>query len=273
MKGSRRIIVVLQLTFVAFLAVTVRGQMVTMSPLDIAPPTVFADVKALKASNPKMNSAELVDAANTILAKQGVAFTFSFDEATCMAIDKAIKSLKNPPPKVNLKTKLRSVGAEAANLTLPPADFSNQECSKCSVTLPVLELTEKEFVALMLGKNIKFHLPTNLAVSEVILVDEKDLTTIKKKWRVPYRTVPLGVSYDENVLYLGLPDPELKELSLAVFGEGVFQFATREEAESNGKATPLKDLAKDPADPNLAFLRFENRGLKQVVKYSNACGR
>lgn len=249
------------------------GQMVTMSPLDIAPPTVFADVKALKTANPKMTSTELVDAANAILAKQGIAFTFSFDDATCLAIDKAIKSLKNPPPKVNLKTKLRSVGAEVANLTLPPADFANNECSKCSVTLPVLELTEKDFVALMLGNNIKFYLPTNLVVSEALLVDDKDLTTVKKKWRMPYRAVPLGVSYDENVLYLGLPDPELKDLSFAVFGEGVFQFATREEAESNGKGTLLKEFAKDPANPNLAYLRFENRGLKQVVKFSNACGR
>ncbi len=125
----------------------------------------------------------------------------------------------------------------------------------------------------MLGHNIKFHLPVNFVVSEAVLVDEKDLGTIKKKWRIPFRSVPLGVSYDENVLYFGLFEPELKDISLAVFGEGVFQFATRDEAESNGKGTLLKEFPKDPANPNLAFLRFENRGLKQVVKYSNPCGR
>ncbi len=260
-------------TFTAFFSAAVSAQMVSMNPFDIAPPTVLSDVKALRAANPKLTSVELVDAANKLLEKQGIAFTFSFDEATCLAIDKSIKSMKNPPAKLNLRTKLKSVGAEPATLTLPPADFANNECSKCSVTLPVLELTDKEFVALMLGHNIKFHLPVNFIVSEVVLVDEMDLVTIKKKWRIPFRSAPLGVSYDENVLYLGVFEPELKDISLAVFGEGVFQFATREEAESNGKGTLLKEFPKDPANPNLAFMRFENRGLKQVVRYSNACGR
>jgi hypothetical protein len=249
------------------------AQMVSMSPFDIAPAMILSDVKALRAANPKMPAAEFVDAANKLLEKQGIPFTFSFDEATCLAIDKSIKSLKNAPPKVNLRTKLRSVGGEPASLTLPPADFANTECSKCSVTLPVLELTEKEFVALMLGRNIKFHLPPNFLVSEAALVDEKDLTTVRTKWRIPFRTRPLGVSYDGNVLYLGFPDPELKEISLAVFGEGVFQFATREEAESNGKGSALSEVPKDATNPDRAFVRFENRGLKQMVKYSNSCAR
>ncbi len=259
--------------FIALFSTGTSGQMVSMNPFDIAPPTILGDIKALRMANPKMTSTEFVDAANKLLERQGIAFTFSFDEATCLAIDKSIKGMKNPPSKLNLRTKLKSVGAEPATLTLPPADFGNNECSKCSVTLPILELTDKEFVALMLGHNIKFHLPVNFIVSEAFLVDEKDVTTVKKKWRIPFRSVPLGVSYDENVLYLGLFEPELKEISLAVFGEGVFQFATREEAESNGKGTPVKEFTKDPANPNLAFMRFENRGLKQVVRYSNACGR
>ena len=259
--------------FIAFLSATASGQLVSMSPFDIAPPTILADIKTHRAVNPKMTSTELVEVANKLLEKQGIAFTFSFDEATCLAIDKSIKGMKDPASNLNLRTKLRSVGAEPATLTLPPADFANNECSKCTVTLPVLELTDMEFVALMLGHNIKFHLPVNFVVSEAVLVDEKDLTKTKKRWRIPFRSVPLGVSYDENVLYLGLFEPGLKDISLAVFGEGAFQFATREEAESNGKGTPVKEFPKDPANPNLAFTRFENRGMKQVVKYSNACGR
>ena len=261
------------LALIVLFSTAANGQTVSMSPFDIAPPTILADIKTLRATNPKMTSTELVDAANKLLEKQGIAFTFSFDEATCLAIDKSIKGMKNPPAKLNLRTKLRSVGAEPAALTLPPADFANNECSKCSVSLPILELTDKEFVALMLGHNIKFHLPVNFIVSEAFLVDEKDLNTVKKKWRIPFRSVPLGVSYDENVLYLTLFEPELKDISLAVFGEGVFQFTTREEADSNGKGTLVKEFPKDIANPNLAFMRFENRGLKQVLRYSNACGR
>jgi hypothetical protein len=249
-----------------YLSIAGFGQMVSMNPFDISPPTIFDQVKAVRSANQKMTPAELVDAANKLLEKQGIAFTFSFDEATCQAVDKSIKSLKNPPPRVNLRTKLRSVGAEAATLTLPPADFSNSQCSKCSVTLPVFEVTDQDFIALMLGTNIKFHRPTNFLTSEAYLVDDKDLTTIKKKWRIPFRSVPLGVSYDENVLYIALHDTELKDLSLAVFSEGVFQFATREEAESNGKPTPLQGVSE------VSLMRFENRELKHVVKFSKSCG-
>lgn len=267
--NSRRSIAILIAAF-CFFQNSTSAQLVTFNPFDIAPPTILSDVKALRAANPKMPPAEFVDAANALLARQGVPFTFSFDEATCVAIDKSIKSLKNAPPKVNLRTKLQSVGDEPANLTLPPADFTNTECGKCSVTIPVLELTEKEFVALMLGRNIKFHMPANFLVNEAALVDEKDLTIVKTKWRIPFRANPLGVSYDGNVLYLGLPDTELKDISLAVFGEGVFQFATREEAESNGKGVSMNEIAKNPG---MSYVKFDNRGIKQVVRYSGTCNR
>jgi hypothetical protein len=254
------------------LSVPVFSQMVSMSPFDIAPPTLLADVKALRAANPKMTAAEFVEAANVLLAKQGFPFTFIFDDATCDAIDKSIKSLKNAPPRVNLKTKLKSVGGEPANLTLPPADFANNECGKCSVTLPVLEITDKEFVALMLGQNIKFHLPANFTVAEAVLFDEKDPTAIKTKWRMPFRTKPLGVSYYGNVVYLGLPDPELKDLSLGVFAEGVFQFTTREEAESNGKGIiPGLNTPVNPRDPRSRYIIFDNRGIMQTVRFTDAC--
>lgn len=242
-----------------------------MSPFDIAPPMVLADVKALRAANTKMTAAELVDAANVLLARQGIPFTFTFDAATCDAIDKSIKSLKNAPPRVNLRTKLRSVGGEPATLTLPPADFANNECGKCSVTLPVLEINDKEFVALMLGQNIKFNLPGNFTTAEAVLIDHKSQSGTKTKWRMPFRTRPLGVSYDGNVLYLGFPEPELKDLSLAVFSEGVFQFATREEAESNGKGKPPLGNYAFPTVPKTDFILFVNRGTEQLVRFSDAC--
>ncbi len=83
--------------FTAFFSVAASAQLVSLNPFDIAPPTILSEVKALRAANPKMTSTELVDAANKLLEKQGIAFTFSFDDATCLAIDKSIKGMKNPP--------------------------------------------------------------------------------------------------------------------------------------------------------------------------------
>jgi hypothetical protein len=261
-------------SFVVFLfafSIPAWAQLVTMGSFDIAPPTLLADVKALRQGNPKMTTPELLEAANGLLAKQGVPFTFTFDAATCDAIDKGIKALKNAPPRVNLRTKLSSVGGEPATLTLPPADFTNNACGKCSVTLPVLEITETEFVALMWGRNIKFTLPANLKPAEAALVDAADAGKVKTKWRLPYRSKPLGVSYDGGVIYLALPDPDLKDLALAVFREGVFQFTTRADAESNGTAKPSPPTPAIPAITNPGSILFDNRGTKQLVQYAETC--
>jgi hypothetical protein len=135
----------------------------------------------------------------------------------------------------------------------------------------VFEVTDNDFIALMLGNNIKFHRPTNFATAEAFLLDEKDLKIAKTRWRLPYKAEPLGVSYYEDVIYLPLPDPELKHLSLAVFSEGSYQFATREEAESNGKPMVIKDTPVDTSNQNSKYVRFNNRGLSQTVKFQAAC--
>lgn len=247
------------------------GQRVTISPFDIAPPTIYDKLKAVATADPKKNAVDLVEEANKILQTDGIAFIFSLDEASCTAIAKSIKELKEKSRPLNLSTKLRSVGADAATLRLPPANFSNGQCSKCSVTLPIFEVTDHDFIALMLGNNIKFHRPTNFITAEAFLLDSKDPKVVKVRWRLPYKAEPLGVSYYENVIYLPLPDPELKHLALAVFAEGGYQFATREEAESNGKAVAANDLSTDPMDAGKQFVRFDNRGISQTVKFELPC--
>jgi len=66
--------------------------------------------------------------------------------------------------------------------------------------------------------------------------------------------VPIGVTFDDKVLYLGNNELDLYQLSLAVIGEGVFQVAAREKAEAGGKGSIT---AANPADPTVNFVRFD----------------
>ena len=93
---------------------------------------------------------------------------------------------------------------------------------------------------------------------------------IKRKWRLPFRTIPVGVSSDENVLYLGFDEPELAGLSLMIYSEGVFQFATRAEAELGGKGTP-ESPTPGGAAPQVKYIRFNRWGSTYIVRYPPPC--
>ncbi len=231
------------------------GQQLKMDPFDIAPPVLIEDLKKLRVEKPDLKPEELVEAANELLEKRGLPFNFLLDNNSCSIIEKA-KSTES------VRMKLQTVGADPTDLKVPPVTFSSSKTCPCSITLPVFEITDNDLIALMLGTNIKFQRPKVFRTFEVFLVDNNDPSIKKKRWNTPFYSEPLGVSYDGNVLYLALPDTELKDLSLAVFSEGVFQFATLAEAKSNGVAKKLAD----------SLIRFDNRGVEQTIMVVNKCG-
>jgi hypothetical protein len=71
------------------------------------------------------------------------------------------------------------------------------------------------------------------------------------------------------VVYIAFPDPELSDLTLAIFAEGVFQVASLKEAEEGGKGKEL---------PSLAFgnghgrqVRFDRWGNTYLIGYRQPC--
>lgn len=241
------------------------------APFSLPPSTIIDQLKKMKAATPGITSREFAAAANTLLDSEGFNFIVAFDAATCQKIEAAKKNLKNPDDPLSLRAALRSVDGEAAALQLPEASFARTECGSCFISLPLLEVTPKDFVVKMLGRNIKFHLPGNFIVNEAILVTDDGLATVNTKWKIPFRTTPLTVSENGNVLYLGFDEPELKDLALIVFGEGTFQFTERKEVELERKGQILKDAPKDPDNPNVSFLKFENVRAKHVVRFPLRC--
>jgi len=231
--------------------------------------STFAEqLKSLKAANPKMTPAEFVTKANELLDKNGVNFAISFDAATCDRIKKVKMAQKDPNAPLKLGATLKSVDADGASLSLPEPRFPSSADCNCFIELPLLQMTNVDFITILYGRNIKFQMPANFSTFEAFLLDAKDGKTIKRKWRIPFRGIPIGISFDENVLYLGFPDPELDDLSFAVFGEGVFQIATRSEAEDGGKGKLIKTAAGPTEDSRMQFDRWQK---SFIVSYKSPC--
>lgn len=253
----------LLLCVLLFMSIVANAQLVTMDRFKMESSSLFTIVKELRTANPKITTDELVIAANAVLENKGFNFEFHPDAATCEKIKKISDARKDPKAPLNLGTALQSVGAEKASLALPEPRFRDAACGNCVIDLPVLELTDDHFINLLKGQNIKFAMPGNLRPESAMLIDASG--SIKKKWFIPYRTTPIGISYDENVLYIDLNDPELSELSLAIFGEGVFQFASRKEAIGSGPGSAVT------SDGPTKTVKFEHWKNSYTIRYPSVC--
>lgn len=247
------------------------AQRVSFKPFSVNQSNIVAELKTLKASNPNISDDEFLKNANLLLEKQGLNFVVGLDPATCQKIEQLKKSQKTPGAPLNLRATLKSPLGESATLSLPEANFSKSECFPCFMNLAFLEITDKDFVTVVEGSNLKFFLPANFLVSEASLVDEKDFTTVKKKWRMPIGTVPISVSDDGNILYLGFEEPELKDLTLAAFGEGVYQFHAKKDLDAAKKSAAMEKPQSVTAAPNISFIKFESAEMKQIVKAPTKC--
>jgi len=259
-------------SFVCF-APLANAQKAEIAPFSVVQSTLINDLKAAKTANPKIGTEEFVKTANSLLEKKGLNFIVAFDPDTCQRISQIIANQKDKTALPNLRAALKSPLGENANLRLPEVSFTKSECVPCFIRLPMLETTAKEFVTLVEGQNIKFFLPANFILNEAVMVDEKDLTTVKTRWKIPFRSTPLSVSDDGNILYLGFSEPELSDLTLMIFAaEGVFQFAPISDIDADKRGTLLKDFPKDATNPNLAFIKFTNGEKNQIIKFSTSCG-
>lgn len=245
------------------------AQKVVMSAFPVTRSDFTNKLKQIKAGNPKATPEELVTSANELIDKEGIPFAISFDAATCERLRKVKEQLKDPNAPLKLGATLKSVDADGAALSLPEPRFATKECGDCFVELPILQVTDQDFVTKVLGQNIKFHLPANFFTNYAYLLNA-DGIAIKRRWRIPFGSAPIGVSHDENVLYLGFAEPELSDLSLAVFGEGVFQIASRAEAEEGGKGALLKEK-HDINNNKFSQIKFDRWSKSYLIAYRDPC--
>lgn len=224
-------------------------------------------LRAAKQADPTIKAADLASKGNGLIADEGLDYFLALDSATCSKIRAAYDARKDKSKPLKLSANLQSSGADKAKISLPDTIFDLGGCSGCFVKFAALEITDAHFVTKVQGANVKFDMPGGIFATETWLLDSNDTSKTLKKWKIPSRLTPVGISYDGNVVYLDLNIPELKDITLAVFGEGVFQFAPRTDF-ADVTTEPLKD---DRPASTRKQLRMKYDDKQFVVSYQSAC--
>jgi len=240
--------------------VTIDAQF-SMSAFESKPSDLLVQVDAIKNSAPSVSPDELARRANELLAATGFTYSMILDASSCdqlkALVNTQLEAKKNP----QIVMKLPSIGGDTAAIVVPQPKFPS--CGPCTIDLPIVELTGDTFVTILLGRNVKFAKPMWMSSYKVSLEG-----TPSRSWHVPFAGQPIGLTEDREVVYMPLPEPDLKELSLAVFSSGVFQIATRAEADSTGKLTSLT-----PADSGEQRLAVQQGKERSVLLFTPACKR
>jgi hypothetical protein len=257
------------LPFIILCLILVNAQKVDLKPFSIKPSNLISELKTLKMSNPKISSEDFVKAANLIFDKQGIEFVIGLDANTCKKIDDIKKAQKDKNTPLNLRATLKSPLGEQASLALPEANFTKSECFSCFITLPFVEATTNEFVTIVEGINLKFFLPTNFLLNEISLVDEKNTAIVKKKWKIPFRTAPISISDDGDMIFLGFEEPELADLVLISYYNGSYQIYGKKDVDSAKKGVIPKDIVANEA--NFSYLQFATPSSNQLIKFPTKC--
>lgn len=244
------------------LSISVCGQQVTMDALRVETSPLIAELVQIRKEKPDIKPDAFAKRANELMQTSGFPFVFSFNDATCDAIARSLKNSKLPAEKQRLTIKLQPLDGPVTALSIPPANFANSECSKCSVTLPVLEASDKTLITIVMGQHIGFQSPKGLEPSKIALIDDKG-QQIEREWRVPFRIRPIGISFDGRIIYLPFKEAELADLALAVFSEGVFEIVPRSEAGAAGK--------EKESSAGFAYLEFADAERQFVVRYTYGC--
>jgi hypothetical protein len=248
----------------------VYGQKVTIKPFAVYSSTLLEELKTLKSSNPKLSTTELVKNANALLQKRGLNYSFALDASVCKKVEDLKKNQKTPNSPITLNAKLNSFEGDTTNITLPPVRFG-KDAGKCFSLLPLLEVTQNDFVTIIEDRTVKFYKPEIFNFNEVTLVDNKTYKTNVRNWKVPFCTTPLSVSEDGKMLFLNLPADELGEIVLIAYDEGTFQFYPKKDIDLSEKGILPENLPKILNLPDAAFISFGTGEKQRVLKFNNIC--
>jgi hypothetical protein len=170
-----------------------------------------------------------------------------------------------------LRTAIKSISGEAASLTLPEPLFAGSECFPCYVKLPVLEISDSQFAVKIQDRNVGFFMPSNFSFNEVTLVDAANFSNALRKWKIPSRLKPVSISDDGSLLFLELAEPELRDLILIAYPEGVYQFFARKDLDSEIKSESVKEATANAQVANHSFLKFTKGEKTQIIKFPTNC--
>lgn len=236
----------------------------------LQPSNVLEKVKQYKARRPGVGAAALARYANALVARRG----FDYDFNACEIFPSELLADGGAGPATGalhtFRHRLTRLDGRAVTFDLVANDYGGM-CSECFLTLPALRVTGDE-MQLVAGDGAVYVLkrPESFALDEAQLVGS-NLKTVVRTWRLPYQTIPEGISPDGRQLYVGFHDEDhLEELVLEISVDGHTRFRVKQEVGIKGGEL-IEDHPKDPNNAYLSFERFRAGGRTYVVRFSGPC--
>lgn len=258
--------------FVIGEALTVFGQQVKIEAFSIERSDLIEQLKQKKKDSPKVVASDLADYANDLLAKTGLNFEFGLSPEICKAIaDKKARTKAQQNPAFGITARFNQERGEPVAIKFSDIATDIDACGTCAVEMPVITISDKDFVTIIQGLNIKLQLSPDISLEKVELIDNQNLKNVVRSWQMPFQTTPIGVSEDKTILYLELPIAELSDLALQIYGTGAIQFAAKKDLNLKDEAKMLKDAPKDSNNSYLSYITFGAGAAKKTLRFSAPC--
>ena len=248
------------------------SQQARVDAFSIVRSNLIEQLKQKRMESPKITANELVNYGNDFLSKSGFNYEFGLAPKICKIIaDKKAKAKPEQNNAVGITAKFNQEQGEPVTVKFSDVVTEIDGCGACALEVPLVAITDKDFVTIVLGRNIKFQLPPDIVLEKVDMVDNENLKAVVRSWQIPFQTTPIGVSKDGTVLIVDLPIKELTELALQIFDNGVIQLAAKKDLNLIEKPILLKDFPKDPNNAYLSYITFGAGASKKTLKFSAPC--
>jgi hypothetical protein len=211
--------------------------------------TLIVDLHTRQQTDTKLTAKQLADYGNQLMKKKG----FNYDFEMC----EIIKANKNPrkiggeaSPSLLYSYKLNLTGGEKQKFQFITPDTGGF-CGECLMTIPVISVSKNEISLLASGKEYKLKRTASFALNEIVLMDKK-MKRVLRRWETPYQTSPAGISADGLKLYL---ESEIEGLLLEISQSGL-QFKTKSQVKLRGEGEWLENHPVASKDASFSYMKF-----------------
>lgn len=236
----------------------------------IQPSSILRDLRSKKEHQPSIPPNELAEHANKLLEQKGFDYNFDVCEIA-KANNLSVRTLDAPLSKKARPYRMTQTNGEEITFHIAANYIAEGICSECFFPIPALQVTKREILAIVEGKQYRLKRPTGFVLDEVSLVDE-NLRKVIRKWQLPYQTVPRGISEDGTKIYVGFyVEAGLDELVLEISATGRIQFKACKDVDLQDEGEWIENHPKELNNDYLAFKRFHVAGRSYIIKFDGPC--
>ena len=253
------------------LAPSVNAQFVN-SGFTVDSTDIYKDILKHITDNPDSKSEKFAEYANSLVESKGINYSFALDHKICDLVDGEFAKKTNAG--LNELFLRGSFALEKGNATILKFRILRKNrgpCGRCLVKLPLAVATNQYFMLILKGQMINFRNPKGFEIDQVDLLDKNDSSKIKHSWRVPFRSKPIGISWEGTILYVEIKDKNLNQLALEVFSNGVIRFVAKNTLDLKETGATVQYKGNDNLEKKLSYLSFGKGKERQTIRYSAPC--